>query len=143
MKTLLVGLAFFAFTGSVSGQSFSQISLQRQGAVDRVRFVVPREANIRYYLLEGSRDSSGFQVLRRIESIGNSVMPREYSATSHDTSFRYYRIRGVDMSAAGMYSSCLASKKILAPMIKPRVESHSVMSTAAASCTAMSSVCGK
>jgi len=143
MKKLLLSLALLSIAGAAFAQSSSDVSFSRQGAVDLVSFVVPREANIRYYLLEGSRDSLSFHILSRVDARGNTVLPQSYTTTHHDTSYRYYRIRQVDMGATYVYSVCIAVKKPVAPILTPPAEQPAMTTTAAAPCTAISAVCGR
>jgi hypothetical protein len=115
MKKLIFSIVFLASVGALSAQPFSSQSVQRNGQTDQLHFSVKEETNIRYYLVEGSRDNASFEILGRVAAKGNSRLPQSYKSSFYDTSIRYYRIRQVDLTAAGKYSALLQ----IVPLAQP------------------------
>ena len=106
MKNILLSFSLIAVTQFAGAQAFTQLSIHRNGQADDLAFLLKKECNVRYYLIEASRDSLGFEIISRIDSKGNTIMPRSYCVRSYDTAFRYYRVRRVGMDELIAYSNC-------------------------------------
>lgn len=114
MKKIILSIATSLTCLSLSAQPFTKCSLVRNGANDVLSFSVKSESNVRYYLLEASRDSASYDIVARTAARGNKMLAQQYSLCSYDTNYRYYRVRQVDMMAGIVYSTCLqpAHKKV-------------------------------
>ena len=113
MKTQLTSLFFL-----VACHSYSQsATVEKSVDQDRVTFSVSREANIYCYLIEGADDTVNFEIIGKIISTGNSVLPRTYVYDNTDVRYKNYRIKQVDMNRL-----CVSTQIIYAPRIKRPVE---------------------
>lgn len=119
MKNVILIASLLVCVSCARAQSFTHFSARRLGSEAEVSFTVRKEANIRYYLIEGSKDSLSFDILDRIASAGNTVLPLSYRRTMYDTSYRLYRVRQVDIASAASYSPCFGIKEAAAKPVAP------------------------
>lgn len=117
-KFFLSAIALFPLLAAA--QDFAACKITQKGARAELCFQVPAEANVRYYLLEGSRDSLSFDVLERLEAQGSGKRACAYHFGLYDPSYTFYRVRQVDVMAAGRYSAVVRREK-LAPVQKAPV----------------------
>jgi heme-binding NEAT domain protein len=104
MKQLLF-ISLISFPVLANAQQFGQVSFKDN--TNTVAFTVPKESNVRYYVLEGSNNEVDFDIVSRVESQGNRVLPCQYQLPQTDKAYTSYRIRQVDMNGAITYSPIL------------------------------------
>src|SRR6218665_1238083 len=115
MKYLLI-VSLIALAAQATGQTVTSASLSTKNDETRLQFEVSKEANIKYYLLEGSNDKEEYEVVTRIPSKGNSVLKRKYTVTISGTSHSYYRLRQVDMNNGCFYTAIEKSRVVPVPV---------------------------
>jgi len=96
MKTLITVALF------LSGlQLMAQSTVIEKGTdQDRIQFSVSREANIRYYVVEGANDSINFEIINTVPSEGNTVHARTYVFDITEKRFSNYRVKQIDYSGS-------------------------------------------
>ena len=104
MKRFL-SIILISFPVLANAQQFSHVSFKDN--TNAIAFTVSRESNIRYYVLEGSNNDVDFDIVSRVESQGNRVLPCKYELAKADKDYNYYRISQVDMNGAVAYSFVL------------------------------------
>jgi hypothetical protein len=113
--TTLLLITFLSVTTHAQ-QALGQVSLSAQANANTICFKVNREANIKYYTLEGSNDSVQFDYVNQIPSLGNTVLPRSYKVDKYNDGYTYYRIKQHNMNGECQYSAILQADKTIEAM---------------------------
>ena len=109
-------LIFIAFIFSVifsctdsNAQTFTKAITYKAQQRDMIAFTVSREANVRYYNIEAANDTINFELIAKVKSRGNTVIPREYNYEITGSNYKYYRISGVYMNWQSEHSPIIIS----------------------------------
>ncbi|MBS1783691.1 MAG: hypothetical protein JSS78_11540 [Bacteroidetes bacterium] len=71
---------------------------------NRLQFKVNSEKNILYYLLEQSQSNGEFEIVDRMNSVGNTMLPRTYYFSISQYTTGIFRVRQVDMNENIVFS---------------------------------------
>ncbi len=106
---LLLALSFGLQAQATTPTVFQNFGVRHQDSDGVVYFTVSKEANIRYYVIEGRKADDTFEIIGSFPSDGNTIMPRTYEFPISGFSYSGYRIRQVDLMGAIVYSPVLKS----------------------------------
>jgi hypothetical protein len=110
-QILLIVIAITALAPACRAQNyFINVELKRSEAFASISFRVPKEMNIKYYVLETSNDSINFEVVSRLKASGNSVTGNQYCIPAPPCEAKYYRIRQLDMNNTSQLSGVIRNE---------------------------------
>ncbi|MBS1588935.1 MAG: hypothetical protein JST52_04910 [Bacteroidetes bacterium] len=80
---------------------------------NRLQFKVNSEKNILYYLLEQSQANGEFEIVDRVKSVGNTMLPHTYYFPMTQYSAGTFRVRQVDMNQNIAYSQSVKYENLI------------------------------
>jgi hypothetical protein len=101
MKTSLITLMLIwnlLAAQSNKPTAFLVASIDKEAGEHILRFTVAKEANIKYYVIEGTNDSIQYEFVAVVKSRGNSVLPIEYRTAISVNQCTIYSIKQIDMN---------------------------------------------
>jgi len=116
----------FLFVMLSASQAFSQkyfnnVALLNVHGRNIINFSLPKEVNVVYYRVEAANDTAEFDIIGRVASTGNSMLPKSYNYELYATSYKYFRIGMVAMDGSLHYSELINMPKTIyinAPIFK-------------------------
>lgn len=105
--TTLALVALFCASGAYA-QQIKSVVLEKRHDQKVLRFMVPSEANVADYRIEGSYNNDHFEFVGKVKSSGNSVLAKTYQYSLLGD-FMFYRVAAVGMSGKVSYSETVAS----------------------------------
>ncbi len=109
MKSINILFLFVMLSASqvYSQQFFSSAALVHAHKSQQLNFVVPKEVNVMYYRVEACNDTNDFEVIGRVISLGNTMLPRVYHYELYTTAYKYFRIGMAGMDGNLHYSQLI------------------------------------
>jgi hypothetical protein len=95
----------FCFTLLCNIITNAQVQSAQMNNQNKISFTVAKEANVSYYVIEGSNDSIHYNFVQQIPSKGNSVLPVKYTVSFWKPEYRYLRIRQQNMNQQITYAA--------------------------------------
>ncbi len=114
-KQIIVAIITMLLSNFIYGQgNQSIISKMKISTSGHLTFQTSKEVNVKYFILHGSQNmNDDFEVIEKITSKGNSMIPQQYRHNLKSIRHNYYFITQVTMDGASISSKVFSSKKAI------------------------------
>jgi hypothetical protein len=107
-------------------QFFSNVALADAHEHKMICFTLPKEVNVMYYRVEAGNDTNDLDIIGRVTSSGNSMLPKSYHYDLFAPEYKYYRIGIAGMDGSLHYSKLISANEgvpDIEPIFKPAATS--------------------
>lgn len=121
---IIFALAIQFIAAHAYGQrTFTSAALVTKHHDRLISFTLPSEANVTDYRIEAANDTTGFQIIGKVRSTGNSVLAKTYNYTLYQSDYKYYRVCLVAMNGNMIYSPIITDQPAL---LQPKLNTTNV-----------------